>query len=257
MPMMLDFLGKLFPAKPPRTPVHAMPPAPAPVPETIQVGDRTVPLLMVRNLRARRYVLRLRPDGTARVTIPRGGNRTEAHSFVQRSRPWLEHQLQRQQTQPRLPAAWHLGTEILFRGEPARIAPAPAGGVTLGPVTLPVADPANNLRPAIERSLRALAAVELPLRVQELASQHQLSINRVTVRNQRGRWGSCSRHRNISLNWRLIQTPPFVCDYIILHELAHLREMNHSRRFWREVERLCPDYFVAEKWLKTNRQLLR
>jgi hypothetical protein len=77
------------------------------------------------------------------------------------------------------------------------------------------------------------------------------------VRNQRTRWGSCSRRGNISLNWRLIQTPPFVRDYICLHELAHLRQMNHSERFWSEVARLCPDYLHAEKWLKQNSRLLR
>jgi predicted metal-dependent hydrolase len=59
------------------------------------------------------------------------------------------------------------------------------------------------------------------------------------------------------LNWRLIQTPDFVCDYIILHELMHLRQMNHSVRFWLEVESVCPDYRHAEQWLKQHRELLR
>jgi predicted metal-dependent hydrolase len=79
----------------------------------------------------------------------------------------------------------------------------------------------------------------------------------VTVRNQRTRWGSCSRRGTISLNWRLIQTPPFVSDYIILHELMHLREMNHSPRFWRQVETVCPGYRTAEEWLKPHASLLR
>jgi hypothetical protein len=77
------------------------------------------------------------------------------------------------------------------------------------------------------------------------------------VRNQRSRWGSCSRRRTISLNWRLIQTPAFVRDYIILHELMHLREMNHSARFWRQVEIVCPDYRNAEHWLKQHSRMLR
>jgi len=82
-------------------------------------------------------------------------------------------------------------------------------------------------------------------------------VKRVTVRGQRTRWGSCSRRGTISLNWRLIQTPEDVRDYIILHELAHLRQMNHSDRFWREVERLCPDYRSAERWLKQQRGWLQ
>ena len=85
----------------------------------------------------------------------------------------------------------------------------------------------------------------------------QIRVQRVTVRNQRSRWGSCSRRGTISLNWRLVQTPEFVRDYIVLHELAHLREMNHSPRFWREVARLCPNFAEAEKWLKANAALLR
>jgi predicted metal-dependent hydrolase len=82
-------------------------------------------------------------------------------------------------------------------------------------------------------------------------------VRRVTVRNQRSRWGSCSRRGTISLNWKLIQAPPFVRDYIILHELMHLRQMNHSARFWREVENVCPEYQVAGKWLKQNSGLLK
>jgi hypothetical protein len=77
------------------------------------------------------------------------------------------------------------------------------------------------------------------------------------VRSQKSRWGSCSRRGTISLNWRLIQTPAFVSDYICLHELMHLRQMNHSPRFWREMERVCPDYRMAERWLKEHSGLLR
>jgi predicted metal-dependent hydrolase len=77
------------------------------------------------------------------------------------------------------------------------------------------------------------------------------------VRNQKSRWGSCSRRGTISLNWRLIQTPEFVRDYIILHELAHRRQMNHSEKFWLEVERLFTDYLLAERWLKQHANLLR
>jgi hypothetical protein len=113
------------------------------------------------------------------------------------------------------------------------------------------------LRPAIQQHLWRLAAQELAERTLDLAALHQLSVCRVTVRNQRSRWGSCSRRGTISLNWRLIQTPPSVRDYLILHELMHLREMNHSHRFWREVERVCPDYAAAERWLKQHASLLR
>jgi predicted metal-dependent hydrolase len=239
----------------------------------LSVGPQKLPLLMVRNPRARRYLLRLRPDGTARVTIPRGGSPAVAQQFVERHAAWLERELQRLQAQPRKPAAWNIGTEILLRGDAVRIEAGLNGQdeeiededdatretetVRFGGESVRVPDPAADLRPAIEGHLRKLAAWELPPRVLELAARHGLTVRRITVRSQKSRWGSCSRRGTISLNWRLIQTPAFVSDYICLHELMHLRQMNHSPGFWREMERVCPDYRMAERWLKEHSGLLR
>jgi len=226
----------------------------------LMVGGRQVPLRLVRNLRARRYVLRLRPDGAARVTIPQGGSAGAAHDFAKRNLSWLEQQLLRQAARPNHPRQWLIGTEILFRGElakPEADVNSAGNHIRFAGESLKVADVTSDLRPAIERYLRRRAAGELPPRVLELAAQQQLTVRRVTVRNQRSRWGSCSRRGRISLNWRLIQTPDFVRDYILLHELMHLREMNHSPRFWREVKRVCPNYETAERWLKQNASLLK
>jgi predicted metal-dependent hydrolase len=225
----------------------------------LRVGARPVRLWLVRNRRARRYVLRLRPDGAARVTIPRSGSAIEARRFAERNAAWLEKQLLRQAAQPRRPATWAIGTEILFRGERVRLEACSEGQdglVRFGSEAVHVPDMAADLRPAIERHLRRLAARELPVRVLELAALHKFPVQRVTVRNQRSRWGSCSRRGTISLNWRLVQTPPAVRDYLVLHELAHLKEMNHSRRFWNEVARLCRDFREAEHWLKQHASLL-
>ena len=211
-------------------------------------GTRRLRLWFVRNRRARRYILRLRPDGAARVTVPRGGSLAEARRFAERNTSWLEQQLLRQAMQPRRPLPWPLGTEILFRGQSVRLETAQNGNalaIRFGGEVVAVADVGGDLRPAVERHLRHLAAQELPVRVLELAAFHGLPVRRVTVRNQRSRWGSCSRHGAISFNWRLVQTPVFVRDYLVLHELAHLKEMNHSRRFWSEVARLCPDFREA------------
>ena len=86
--------------------------------------------------------------------------------------------------------------------------------------------------------------------------RHDVTVMRVTVRDQRSRWGSCSRRGAISLNWRLIQLPGPVCDYVILHELMHRRQLNHSAAFWREVKAVCPDHAAAERWLKQHAALL-
>jgi hypothetical protein len=217
-------------------------------------------VVFTRHPRARRYVLRLCSDGLARVTIPRGGSAEEARRFAERNQDWLERQLQRQAAAPSRPKEWWIGTAILLRGELARIEAgenAESGVIRLGGEVIRVADPAADLRPAIEMHLWQLAARELPPRVIEYSTAHQLPVRRVSVRNQRSRWGSCSRRGTISLNWRLLQAPPHVRDYIILHELCHLREMNHSVRFWREVKHICPDFDVAEHWLKQHSSLLR
>lgn len=236
------------------------PPPEGPALERLTIGGRNLRLMLVPNRRARRYVLRLRPDGIARVTIPRGGSTAEARKFAQRNADWLEKQLWRQATAPPVSRAWLLGTEILFRGQPVRLEAGVNGQphhVRFGELELPVKDLTRDLRPEVERYLWRLATRELPPRVLELAAWHQLPVRRVSVHNQRSRWGSCSRRGTLCLNWRLVQAPEFVRDYLILHELAHLREMNHSRRFWREVARLCPDFATAEAWLKSHSHLLR
>jgi hypothetical protein len=226
----------------------------------LAVGGRQVPLLLARNPRARRYVLRLRPDGTARVTIPRGGSESEARRFAERHSAWLEQQLQRATERPHEREKWLPGTEFYFRGELVKIETGTNEGsnvVQFGSERIKIAGLASDMRPAIEKHLWGLAAKEFPSKVFAYATFHRLTVNRVTVRNQKSRWGSCSRRGTISLNWRLIQTPEFVRDYIILHELMHLRQMNHSARFWQEVERVCPNYLLAEKWLKQHTALLR
>jgi predicted metal-dependent hydrolase len=226
----------------------------------LDVRGRRIPLATVRNHRARRYLLRLRDDGSARLTIPRRGSVIEGRRFAERNREWLARQLEKLPTHPAKAKQWLVGTEILFRGELVRIETGVNGGagaVRFGGETVRVPDVGADLRPWVVKHLWKLADKEFPPRVFEFATAHQLTVNRVTVRNQRSRWGSCSRRGTISLNWRLIQAPPFVRDYIFLHELMHLRQMNHSARFWREVESVCPGYEAAEKWVKQHTALLK
>ena len=226
-------------------------------PDFVAVDSRQVPLRVVRNPRARRYLLRLLPGGVARVTIPRGGSLAVAQQFLDRHRSWLAGQLQKLPANPPRPVTWPIGSQFMFRGELVSIHSDHPGRIRFGSEGLCVRDSAADLRPVFVFDLRRMAARELPCRLQELARQHGFVVKRVTVRGQRTRWGSCSRRGTISLNWRLLQTPDPVRDYIILHELAHLRQMNHSQRFWQEVERLCPDYRTAERWLKQQRGWLQ
>lgn len=104
--------------------------------------------------------------------------------------------------------------------------------------------------PAEARRLRAEAARDLPARLLDLAAEHGYAVTGVTVRDQRSRWGSCSPAGRISLNWRLVLAPPSVRDYVLLHELTHLAEANHSRRFWQKLEAVCPWHREARAWLR-------
>jgi predicted metal-dependent hydrolase len=81
-------------------------------------------------------------------------------------------------------------------------------------------------------------------------------VTRVSIRNQRSRWGACSARGSITLNWRLILVPPFVREYVMIHELMHRRELNHSKRFWKHVAAACPRYRDARTWLLSDGQRL-
>ena len=107
------------------------------------------------------------------------------------------------------------------------------------------------------RALRERAGRELPARLIELARQHRLSVSRVSVRNQRSRWGSCGRDGHISLNWRLVLMPLWVSDYVLIHELMHLKRMDHSPTYWRLVADAYSEYRTARQWLRTHGPSLR
>ena len=107
------------------------------------------------------------------------------------------------------------------------------------------------------RALRRRAEIELPPRLLALAAAHGLTVPKVSVRNQRTRWGSCGRDGHICLNWRLIAMPQSVSDYILIHELMHLRRLDHSPAYWRLVAAACPGYREARAWLRDNGASLR
>ena len=107
------------------------------------------------------------------------------------------------------------------------------------------------------RALRARAQAELPPRLLDLARAHGLDVFRVTIRNQRTRWGSCGRDGHITLNWRLVLMPERVRDYVLIHELMHLRRMDHSPAYWKHVAAACPDYRECRAWLRTHGPALR
>jgi hypothetical protein len=110
---------------------------------------------------------------------------------------------------------------------------------------------------ALQRHLKELARSEINAAAARLSLKMGTPFTRITIRDQRTRWGACSARKSLSFNWRLVMAPPEVAEYVIIHELAHLLEMNHSIRFWKIVEKFCPDYKKRRLWLKKNGHLLR
>jgi hypothetical protein len=110
--------------------------------------------------------------------------------------------------------------------------------------------PSSSAGRAIDREAWARAKHDLPARVIELATQHGLAVSRVSIRNQQWRWGSCSPNGHICLNWRLVTMPDWVRDYVLIHELMHLKRMDHSPKFWKLVAAACPEYESARAWLR-------
>jgi hypothetical protein len=202
-------------------------------------------------------VLRVQPDGVVQVTIPRAGSRREGEAFLQRNRAWVNRQREAL-NQTGVAGPLDHGAIVFLNGVPTSVAVTRAGArlhVVVGTLVVSGREPAT-VRDLVIRALRAHAAHDLPHRTRALAALHSLALSRVTIRDQKGRWGSCSPTGAISLNWRLVQMPAEVRDYVLLHELMHMREPSHSRRFWEHVARVCPWHIEARRWLTRHGRAL-
>ncbi len=212
----LPFDGDDPPSAAPSPPIGAPSDIPADASAAAVAPPSPAVVEYVRHARARRYLLRVRVDGSVRVTIPRRGSKREAVRFVESHAAWIAERLR-----------------DAARVRTARRPPLPVEDV---------------------RALKRCAAETLPARLHALAERLGLTVNKVSIRDQRWRWGSCSRQAHICLNWRLIQMPDWVRDYVLIHELMHLRRMDHSPAFWRHVAVACPDYQRARTWLREHGQ---
>jgi len=227
-------------------------------PRTIEiVFDASVYLVGLRRHRqARRYTLRIQASTRDVIlTIPPRGTLKEARDFAQKHGGWIAARL------GRLPEAvpFAHGTIVPLRGMPHRIAHRGGARGTVwieadgnGAPLLCVAGEAPHIDRCIGDFLRREARRELEAASHRYAAALTVGVRRVSVRDQASRWGSCSTTGVLSFSWRLILAPGFVLDYLAAHEVAHLLEMNHSARFWRLVQRICPDHKRAKVWLDVH-----
>ena len=156
--------------------------------------------------------LEITAAGNVVVRCPRRMPQREIARFVEEKRPWLERHLEKLARQPRLPV----------------------------------------LTPEELRALAKQAARDLPERTAYFARLLNVTYGRITIRSQRTRWGSCSAAGNLNFNCLLMLTPPEIQDYVVVHELCHRKELNHSARFWNLVEEVLPDYRTRRQWLKDH-----
>ncbi|HWP24731.1 MAG TPA: SprT family zinc-dependent metalloprotease [Xanthobacteraceae bacterium] len=227
-------------------------------PQSIEiVFDQAVYRVRLRRHRqARRYTLRIHAASREVVlTMPLRASVREAKAFAQRHGGWIAARL------ARLPAVQPFcdGAVIPLRGEPHRIEHRPGARGTAwvecdagGEQRLCVAGGASHLSRRVEDFLKREAQRDLEAASRRAAERLGVAVKGVAVRDQSSRWGSCSSTGRLSYSWRLIMAPPFVLDYVAVHEVAHLKEMNHSPRFWRLVAAHCPHAKRAKAWLDAH-----
>ena len=226
--------------------------------ELLAVDGADVAVNVRLNPRARRIVMRVHPaTGEITVTAPARGGAGPALAFVRGETQWIARQLQRL---PK-PVALMPGAMVPFRGvghlirHAAARGPAPvwtANGVIF--VSGQAEHVSRRLTDFFKREARDLFAA----RALDYAARLGTRPGRISVRDTKSRWGSCSQDGSLSFSWRLILAPEYVRDYVVAHEVAHLKEMNHSARFWAHVKTLSPDVTRARQWLREHgRSLLR
>ena len=218
---------------------------------TVNLRGRDLPLRIRRNPRARRIILRVDANtGGAIVTLPSRTSEREALLMVQEKTDWL------------LSSLAALPSKILFQNG----SQIPLLGldylVCHDPNVKAVAIKCDNkiymggrsehLTRRLGDWLRKEAKAEIQPRAFRMATQLSRKIGRITIRDTKSRWGSCASNGNLSFCWRLIMTPEWVLDYVIAHEVSHLRHMNHSRAFWQTVESLDVRVDDARAWLNNN-----
>ena len=225
--------------------------------QSIQMGDRVFPII-IRRSRGRNLRLRINLDNQVVVSVPRSCTDQKALAFVHEQGDWLRERL------TVVPKTY--GICEWFREHPFLSAGGERFSVRIQPVVgsrasyafsddgagvvLNLPETSQQAEPTLLKLVRRFAGDALICRINHHVQRLGLTVRRVTIRNQAGRWGSCSSNGTISLNWRLVLLLPELQDYVILHELAHLTEMNHSARFRHLLDDYDPNSRAHEARLK-------
>ena len=225
------------------------------------INGQTITYTVKRSLRAKRVRLEVRRQTGLTVVVPHSYKIGQLPRLLQSKERWISSHLARCSHLQSLSAEKELssGDTVPYLGRGLELVKrenhSGVGSVTLDGNTLAV-NPGlfknGILELALEQWYRTAAAKLINERADKLSSQMGISYKRIVIRSQKTRWGSCSHKKNLSFNWKLIMAPEPVIDYVIIHELTHLKEMNHSKRFWELVAQYCPRWREYKKWLKQH-----
>lgn len=207
--------------------------------------------------RQRRTVgLKITADGLV-VHAPKRLSQSLLESLLAQKADWIQKKLSAQ-IQNKIPALqWRHGEQLLLLGNHITLAvrhDERSRAINHLPGLLELAMPNHNEPPAVARKVlqwyKKQAVTDFARRLEIFSAKLGVALPKLLISNARTRWGSCNSKKEVRLNWRLLQAPPHLINYVICHELAHLKEMNHSARFWAVVASIYPDYKAAEKELK-------
>lgn len=224
-----------------------------------------------RSKRARHLRLQMDNEGKMTLVAPWLTPKWTINSFLKKHTNWIEKQLKKIEKQRKLRPEFNYRTGDVFYyfGEPITLEVKPSDRkrptikIRENQMLINLhrninkSDGVTTVKKTIEQFYRKKAEEVIHDRLQFFNEHYDFKYNRVTLRNQKSRWGSCSRLNNLNFNWRLIMAPIEVIDYVIVHEMCHLKEMNHSPRYWRLVAETIPDYKEVRKWLRKNHYLLK
>ncbi|MGH6878273.1 MAG: M48 family metallopeptidase [Rhizomicrobium sp.] len=225
--------------------------------ELLRIDGRPVEVTVRLNPRARRLIVKVHPStGEVSVVAPSRRSLDHAMEFARSESSWIARRLAHVPE----PVDLEPGSFIPFRGENYAIRPAARGPAPVwlerGPRVIRIAGHREHAPRRLLDFLKREARKVLEARVFDYAQRIEVQPKRITVRDTASRWGSCSTTRSLSFSWRLILAPAFVLDYVVAHEVAHLRHMNHGARFWNLVGELVDDVETPQAWLSKNGPLL-
>lgn len=215
------------------------------------LNGTSVSVVLRRHPRARRLKLTIDPTrGYPVLTLPPGVSEREALGFLDRNAGWALNALNN------LPSPVEIAPDgvIPFRGVDHRINHRSDArrGVFVDGDAINVSGPAEHLPRRVTDFLKREAKTTIKPLARDMAKRLSRKPGRVSVRDQRTRWGSCAANGDLSFSFRLILAPPHILDYVVAHEVSHLVHMDHSQAFWRTVETLYPDWRAARDWLSTH-----